>query len=775
MLRGIGWFAFAVLAFFAAGLVGLQLWLRSASPKLDGEITLPGLHANVEVWRDALGIPYIFAEDAHDLHFAQGFLHAQDRLWQMELVRRVTQGRLAEALGPDLIESDRFLRTLGLWRAAGDQEASMPPEALATLEAYAAGVNAYLQSKRGALPPEFLALGIEPEPWTVRHSLSIEKIMAWDLALYGDAAEATRALKRLGPEMIEALLTNYPEWAPTIIETAAPPLIPEPAGAFLDALSTTRASNAWVIGGDLTRSGKPILANDMHLAIRAPSLWYLAAHHGGPYDVAGMTLPGVPFVVAGHTRAVAWGFTNASLDDIDFFRIRVDSTDATRYMTAAGSERFRVAAETIRVKGGEPIAMNVRRTRHGPVVSLSEETGGELVAMRWAAHDPSRSYEAFSVFNRARSAQELLTAVPLFDNPHQNVVFADTAGTFGYAMGGRIPRRGEGKLPPTLPVPGWTGEWDWTGYLPFQPWHPVVLNPPQGFVVTANNRQVAGQAAAHISSQWEPPFRAMRIREMIQAGAPFDADAVHRMQMDLTDAHAERYRYRAVQAARAAGREPSAAALEQWDLQARADSHEAALFYVWYERLRAHLRTEIYGEETGWLPRDAVNATLEAGVLPWRTGQDGALAFGQATRAAFLEADSISAGRTWGDLHHAVAEHALGTSATLDRVLRLNLGPQSASGSPNTVAVSHYAGTSFPTRATSGVSQRHVVDMGNIDGTGGFILPTGQSGLPFDEHYRDQWRRWLEGGLWPIPLDRDRAVAGGVHRLLLIPAAAPGS
>jgi penicillin amidase len=775
VLRRIGWFALGVLALLAVGLLGLLLWLRSAAPKLAGEITLPGLHANVEVWRDALGIPHIFAADAHDLHFAQGFLHAQDRLWQMELLRRVTQGRLAEALGPDLVESDRFLRTLGLWRAAGDQEAAMAPDALATLEAYAAGVNAFLQSKRGALPPEFLALGIEPEPWTVRHSLSIEKIMAWDLALYGDAAEATRALNRLGPDTIAALLTNYPEWAPTIAETAAPPLIPGPASALLDALSTTRASNAWVIGGNLTRSGRPILANDMHLAMRAPSLWYLAAHHGGAYQVAGMTLPGQPYVVAGHTRAVAWGFTNASLDDIDFFRIRADSTDASRYITVAGSERFRVAAETIHVKGGDPVALNVRLTRFGPVVSLSDDGGDELVALRWAAHDPSRSYEAFPVFNTARSAHELLAAIPLFDNPHQNVVFADTAGTFGYAMGGRIPRRGNGKLPPTLPVPGWTGEWDWTGYLPFEEAHPVVLNPHQGYVVTANNRQVAGDMAAHISGKWEPPFRAIRISEMIRTGAPFDADAVHQMQLDVRDTQAERYRHRAVAAARAAGKEEAAAALEHWDLEARADSHGAALFYVWYERLRAHLRADLYGEEAGWLPRDAVDATLEAGTLPWHDGQDGQVVFEHAARAAFIEADSISAGRTWGELHHAVAEHALGASASLERILRLNLGPEAASGSANTVAVSLYTGTSFPTRRTTGVSQRHVVDMGNVDGTGGFILSTGQSGLPFDEHYRDQWRRWQDGGLWPIPLDRDRAVAGGVHRLLLVPAAAPGS
>ena len=774
-MRKLGWFALGIVALLVVALIAGTVWLRTARPRTKGEITLSGLQANVEVWRDALGIPHILAANAHDLHFAQGFVHAQDRLWQMELVRRVAQGRLAEALGPELLDSDRFLRTLGLWRAAGDQEAALPSEAIASFEAYTAGVNAYLESRRGPLPPEFLALGIQPEPWTVRHSVAIEKVMAWDLALYGDAAEATTAIRRLGPDTVQSLLPEYPVWAPSIVETAAPPPIPGPAAALLDALSITRASNAWVIGGSLTRSGKPILANDMHLALRTPSIWYLAALHGGPYDVAGMTLPGVPFVIAGHTTAVAWGFTNASLDDIDFFRIRVDSTDPARYLTRDGSERFRVAAETIRVKGrDQPIVMNVRLTRHGPVVSLAEQ-GGELVALRWAAHDPSRSYEAIPIFNRARSALDFLDAIPLFDNPHQNVVFADTSGTFGYAMGGRIPRRGDGRLPPTLPVPGWTGEWDWDGYLPFTEYHPVVLNPPEGFVVTANNRQAAGGTAALITSRWEPPFRAARIIEMIRTDPPFDAEDVHRMQLDVKDALAERYVHRAIESARAAGHDEVADALEGWDLEARAGSREAALFYVWYERLRAHMRQDLYGEESGWLPREAVNAAIENGEFMWRDSARAATGFAEGARAAIVEADSIAAGRTWGELHQVTAEHALGSAALLQRVFRLNVGPVEASGSPSTVAVSHFAGISFPTRVTSGVSQRHVVDLGEIDGAGGFILPTGQSGLPFDSHYRDQWRRWLDGGLWLIPLGRDRAVAGGVHRLLLKPAEASDS
>lgn len=761
--RRLAWVVAGVVALAIVAVLAARLWLRTALPKTRGEIELPGLIADVEIWRDARGVPHIFAANEHDLYFAQGFLHAQDRLWQMELIRRVAQGRLAEVLGAALMESDRFLRTLGLWRAAGDQLAAMSAGTLEPLEAYAAGINAFLETRRGALPPEFLVLGINPEPWTVRHSLAVEKVMAWDLALYGSAAEATRTAHMVGPDTAARLLAEYPDWGATILEADVPD-VPAPAALLLDAFSVTRASNAWVIGGAHTRSGRPILANDMHLAMRQPPIWYLAAHHAGDIAATGMTLPGVPFIIAGHNRAVAWGFTNASLDDLDFFALRVDSADPSRYLTADGGQQFRVVPETIRVRGAEPLVTSVRLTRFGPVVSLAE--GGDLLAMRWAAHDPSRSYEAFPAFARARSVHDVLAAVRSFDNPHQNVVFADTAGQIGYAMGGRIPVRGDGRPPPMLPVPSWTGEWEWTGYLPFDR-HPAVLDPPQGYIVTANNRQVAGPRGDRISSSWEPPFRAERIRDMILAGGPFDAAGVHRMQMDVRDALADRYIGRAVAAARAAGLEENAAALAGWDRAATVESRPAALFYVWYERVRRGLRQELYGSETGWMPRDAVDAALEHAVLPWASDGDGER-LADILRQAALEADSIAAGRTWGELHVVRAEHALASANLLERLFGLSLGPAPAPGSPTTVNVAHYAGD-FPVTVGAAASQRHVVDLGNIDGAGGFILPGGQSGIPFSRHYGDQWDEWRGGGLWPLPLDRQRAVAGGVHRLSLVP------
>lgn len=748
-----------VLAIFA----GFQ-WLRSARPQVEGTLVINGIDAPVEIWRDSLGVPHIWARSAHDLIFAQGWVHAQDRLWQMELFRRVAQGRLAEILGPALVPTDRFLRHVGAWRATSP----LPDgEAAGYLEAYAAGVNEWLRQHRGALPPEFVLLRFEPEPWTVRHTVAIEKVMAWDLATWGYDAATARALNAIGPERAR--------WAEPATQTRSPfildspePVLPMTALRLLDAVSTRRASNAWVIGGTRTASGKPILANDMHLALRAPGVWYLVALHGGGFDVTGMSLPGAPFVIAGHNRAVAWGFTNAMVDDVDLFIEQLDPADSARYLTPNGSVPFERLRDTVLVRGADPVPIEIRISRHGPVLeTLPASSTNQVLALRWAGHEPSNSLRAFPAFNLARNADELVAAIRWFDNPHQNVVYADTAGEFGYRMSGRVPIRGARERPSVRPLPGWTGQFDWTGWLPHDE-HPEARNPPAGFVVTANNRQAAGAPANLIATTWEPPFRARRITTMILEGSAWTADDVHRMQLDVHDALAERYRPIALRAAQRSELPAMVESLREWNLEARHDSHAAALFYAWYESLRAAVRDNLFDGAPGPLGHTAFHELLEREDLPW-VPVDGGDAFDALADRAALFADSIARHRTWGDLHTIHAEHALSASPLLRRLLRLDIGHVPGDGSPTTVRVSQHAGMPFPVRASYGPSQRHVVDMADIDANGGFILPTGQSGLPFDRHYRDQFDAWQNGGLWSIPLDSARAEARIVHRLVLEP------
>ncbi|NJD11120.1 MAG: penicillin acylase family protein [Gemmatimonadetes bacterium] len=754
-----------LLAAVAAG----SWYLRTARPLRDGAIALPGLRAPVEIWRDSLDVPHVFAASEADLLFAQGYLHAQDRLWQLELLRRAGEGRLSELFGRRTLAADRFLRTLELARIAGRDAAAADPAAGTLMDAYVAGINAWLRTRTGALPPEFVLLRARPEPWTRMHSLLVGRMMALDLSLYYHAVAVTRAAHGLDSARAAVLQPLYPEWGVTTLESAPLPL-PPAAAAVLAGASIARASNAWVVDGRRTRSGRPILANDMHLSLGVPGVWYLMALHADSLAVTGMSLPGVPYIIAGHNRAVAWGFTNAMLDDADLFLERPDPADSARYLTPDGSLPFEYLTDTIAVRGRESEIFRHRRTRHGPVVSDVEAgLGGLPVALRWASQDPASPIAGVRGLNHARDWTTFRAAVAQFDDPHQNVVFADTGGAIGYALGGRIPFRGDGtRRPPTLPVPGWTGEWDWRGYLEAAA-HPALLDPPRGYIVTANNRQALGALGDRIGTDWASPFRAERITQLVSHAGALTTPAVHRMQLDVRDAHAERYRDRAVAAARAAGDSAAADALAFWDLQAWTESQPAARYYAWYASLRAQLAGRLYGDTAGYVPEYVVDAALEQRALPWLSGHTARAAFDSASRAAFRAAAPFVGDRNWGDIHSVRMEHGLGGVAWLRRIFRLNLVQRRAPGSENTVNAVYARAPGLPAVGGWGVSQRHVVDLGDIDGGGGFIIATGQSGLPFDAHYRDQFEKWQHGGLWLLPLDRGLAAARTVHRLTLRP------
>jgi penicillin amidase len=800
MLRKLAYALAGLLVLAVAALFAGRWYVGRAEPNPARGAALAGLSADVEVWRDSLGVPHLWAKNEADLFRAMGYVHAQDRLWQMELFRRVADGRMAEVLGEDLLDTDQFLRTLGMGRAAGENERLLDAESRALLQAYADGVNAWITRHPGPLPPEFLALGITPQPWTIRNSLSIAKIMAWDLAEWNLGLDVQRATDAVGADLARDLHPGYPDWGVTILgddgewkgKGAAPapaspspapappaagatamagvpvPRIPEMAMRLLDGVSAARASNAWVIGGARTKSGKPILANDTHLTLRAPSLWYLAAIHGGGIDVAGMQIPGVPVVIIGHNTRVAWGFTNAMVDDVDFYVEEIDPRDPTRYRTRDGWAQLAVRPETIQVKGEPPAIQRVRTTRHGPILSdvERERAGKRVLAMRWTALEPSSEVRALLNMNRAANTAEFAQALREFRNPHQNVVFADVDGNIGYWMGGTVPVRSSGDG--VLPVAGWTGEGEWTRFLDFDE-HPHVMNPRDGFVVTANNRQVGPAYPFHLSTDWIAPYRAMRIREMVEAGRGLTAADVARQQMDVRDAFARRHLPRAIRAAEAAGDSAAARALRGWDGRATADSRAAALFYAWFEALRTRVGDDEFRGREVYFPRYALETVLERGGGAWvddvRTPQ--AETLDELSAAALRDAVASIGGKTWGEVHSTHIDHPLGVSKALDRALRLNIAPFPNQGSPHTVDVAGYGERKPPFVNRHGPSQRHVVDMAAVDDEGGFVIPTGQSGVPTSRHYRDQTPLWRTGRLWRIPLDRGKAQARAVSRMTL--------
>lgn len=759
------------------------LYLRSAAQDRTGTRAVAGLERPVEVvWTD-YAVPHVWASTHQDAVFTQGFLHARDRLWQMDLVRRAVQGRLAEVMGEAALGTDEFMRRLGLWDAALASEALLDGRERALLQAYADGVNAALDNWSGALPPEFLVLRYEPAPWEPAHTLAVAKMMSLTLAAYGESVAVARALRRLDADRVRWLFPAFPDWGATILSDGVPepPATPALASALIDRYSVAAASNSWVVDGSMTTSGRPVLANDMHLELQAPSLWYLVALHapanavtGYPaLDVVGVSIPGAPLVITGRNRAIAWGMTNAYVDDVDLFLERVDPDDPSRYLTPDGSRPFEVTAETIQVKGYDaPVIMEVRRTRHGPVLPTSGDASGDtLLAVQWTAFQPTTVFRGVIGFNLAGDWPSFVTAIDDMDDPHQNLVYADTAGQIGYIMGGTVPIRGDRRGAPVAPQPGWTDEYAWTGTLPFDE-HPRAFDPPSGYIVTANNRQAAGAAADLISQTWNLPFRAMRITQLIEGGArPYDTDAILGMQLDVLDLYAARYVDRAIDAAAAAGLDTDVATLRNWDHRADGDSRAATLFYAWNGIMRRSLARDLYRGPPSYFTMASASAVLDRGAVPWADHPEAA--FAALADSAIHAASAIARDRPWREANRAVHSHALGDVATLDRLLGLNIGPVAHLGSPTTVNVAHWAfhapGDDFPFTTTAGPSMRQVIDMGNTDGGGGFVIPTGQSGLPFSDHYDDQTAMWRNGGLLHLPLDRRDLDERADRRLTLHP------
>jgi len=759
-----------VVALLLLGAVFAADRLRTGAVQRSETLAVGGLDDPVEILYDSMGVPHIFAGSVEDLHFAQGYVHATHRLWQMEMFRRVSQGRLSEMFGETTLEADRFLRTIGLNRAA---EAGLPAVGspmYRLMERYSLGVNAAIQGWSGPLPPEFVLLRLQPEPWSPVLSQGLEKIMAWDLSDYNVGLNLAAAREILGDADLAPLMPVYPDWGVTIVDgwpqveaaeaeragsarAALPPppspgllaqaRVPERAAALLELGSVVRASNSWVVGGQRSRSGKPVLANDMHLALNAPNIWFLIGLHAPGYDVVGMSLPGAPGVVVGHSNAVAWGFTNAMLDDSDFFLERVDPDQPDRYLTPDGWEPFETREEIIRVKGSEPRSLTVRSTRHGPVITpVEDRAGDQVLAFQWLAHRPAGTFQALLEMNQAKTVTEFVAAMEGFDNPSQNVVFADTAGEWGYWMGGRVPVRASVR-PPHLPVPGWTGEHDWVGWVPFRD-KPHILAPEKGYIATGNNAQGRGEDARRVTDGgWFAPYRAQRISQLIEATDLHDAQSLLAIQMDPGSAFVERFLPHALDAFRSADRGDLADRLMAWDGLADLDSREATLFHTWWAGLRTSLMDHHYGGERGYFPSAVLERALEgAMVVPAELPVE-------AARAAAEFADM-----PWGEAHQLTLDHPMAGVPIAGRILRFGRTGIPRAGGPNSVNVAGFSGVEPPFRVVYGPSQRHVVDLADPDGSGGFILPGGQSGFPDNPHSFDQLELWDQGRLWLLPLNR---------------------
>jgi len=835
-LKRLGLGALAVLALLlAAG----AIYVARSFPTLDGELKVPGLRQPVAIERDGADVTHVKAQNSHDVFFALGYVHAQERGWQLEFNRRVMHGELSEVLGEAALETDKFMRTLGIMRAAEQQLGGLPAEAKDALQAYADGINSYYGSTSQALPPEFHLLGTQPGgasgvAWTPADSVGWQLMMAYDLGgNFGNEFARLSAAQVLSTEQIWQLLPPYTGEAPASKvdfarlyaelgvyrkdgKTNAPAAKSSaaPAGLF-DRLLTAhfkpwaddfiagmgnvegRGSNNWVIAGNHTASGKPLLANDPHLGLSAPAVWYFArlqapaernadGSQRAPLDVIGATFPGTPFVVLGRTAKVAWGFTNTGPDVQDLYLERIDPSNPKRYQTPMGWADFETRSEVIKVKNKPDVAIVVRSTRHGPVISDALKSHATLldldryaVAMRWSALDAdNRTVLAALRSNRAQSVDELIAASADFHSPMQNVVMADVNGKVAFKAVGKVPLRGpDNDIMGVAPSPGWDVRYDWTGWLSYAetPQQDSAAIEARGWRATANQRIVGADYPHFITSDWEPPYRYDRIAALLAAKPKHDLEsmqAVQKDQLSLSTLKLLPY-LRNSPSTHPLGAQAQAL-LQDFDGVMRADSAAPLIVSVWTDefvrgvigaKLGAERLASLYGKRQF---RTAIEGILERDDKGWCGDAGCAVASGQALDRALARLQASYGDNPskwqWGVAHPALSAHAVfGNVPALARFFDVRVP---TGGDSFSVNVGQFQ-TNRPTEpfaSRHAASMRALYDLSDLEQSR-FIYQTGQSGLVFSSRYGDMAHEWAAVTYRPLQLN-PREMA---HRLQLQP------
>lgn len=894
----------ALLVLLLVAFVAFDVWfyraVRASLPQRDGTVRIAGLVAPVVVTYDSLGIPNISASNLPDLFFAQGYVTAQDRLWQMDMIRRYASGEIAEVLGPEYVKYDRENRILGLREVAERAVAGMDAEQRAHFDAYAAGVNAYIERHRNSLPLEFRFLRYSPAPWTAQDSvlagLAMTKFLNY--GEYKEKLEKEKILAKLGSELTDDLFVNtswrdHPpgsendsiendipgETAPeqneehgadatqgnrrTVASIAATSAIevssraqatrgwspesrdvllpaqtaicansrslrqaqgrlfdcaparpaansgpekpsgratqddtPMNAGALMHDVTQAAfaaelpfspgtssqphprpGSNNWVVSGAHTASGKPLLSNDMHLDLALPDVWYEAHLHAGDFDVAGVTLPGVPYVIVGHNQRIAWGFTNLGPNVEDLFVEKFNQQG--EYLTPQGWMQPEHRKEVIHVRGERDVTIDVVTTRHGPIITELIPGEQRKIALKWTIYDPQASRIPFFAVDSARNWQEFEAAFAQFGAPAQNVVYADVDGNIGYQATGLIPIRANGDG--SVPEPGDDDTHEWTGYVPYDKL-PSLYNPPSGIIATANGRVTPDNYPYELSIDWMAPYRTQRIYKLLDEPKNFTPADMLAIQMDVVSPFdrfcAERFVYAVDHSPNATARARSAADLmRNWDGSMDTDS-AAATIAVFSRReleemlLRAKLGDQwqeyhrwmspVWLEEilthqpARWLPQSYPNydELLTAAV-------DSAVTNASATQALSLW--------KWGRVNRVDIKHPFWSHFP---ILKREVGTvsQPMSGDDQTIkqiATAPPTGNGNP-GPTLGPSERLTVDFSNLDESTLNIV-NGQSGDPFDEHYNDQWDAYYHGRTFALPFSDDAVQHAARHHLQLMP------
>ena len=802
----------AVLILLAGALGYAYYVAHSALPQLDGRVQISGLSTPVTVTRDSHGVPTIEAANLEDLFFAQGYVTAQDRLWQMDVMRRFGSGELSEILGEATLKIDREQRILGLRTAVRKAIEMVNPRDRSSFEAYARGVNAYIAAHRDRLPIEFRILRYTPKPWSAEDSVVIAYVLVKDLNYhyFFDALSRGKILAKLGPELTADLYVNrsWHDRPPTVMrEDLNQPdnntgdsddeddddspdnsvtREKDPAQKSLPAESLSReafsaegvpvnGSNDWVVSGAHTVTGKPLLSNDMHLGHQMPSLWYEAHLRSGTLDVAGVTLPGMPYIFVGHNQRIAWGFTNVGPTVTDVYVENFNAQGA--YQAPSGWAQPEHRSEVIHVKGKADVHVDVKITRHGPVITDLVPGETRQLALRWTIYD-GLHIPLFDV-NTAQNWEEFRRAFSQLDAPGQSVVYADVDGNIGYQTTGKVPiRAGDG----ILPVSGADNAHEWTSYIPFEKL-PSIYNPPSGIIATANGRITPDSYPNSISMEWEAPWRTARIYRVLESGRQFSAADMLALQTDIhSEAElfaAERFVYAVDHASKPSARAKQAADLmRSWDGRMQAGSAAPTIA----ENSILQLRRLLLEPKLGSAPADPQQTD---GTLNWRT-------YSWEMRSVWLENVMLHRPKRW--LPETFPNYDELLTAAVEAAVNGPTVPKDLTswrwGAFNAVDIQHpilgkipivrhwsgpglkeQSGSGYTVKAvtpTHGPSERFTANLADLDESTLNIV-AGQGGNFLSPFYMDQWKAWYEGTTFTLPFSAHAVEVAKTHRLVMEP------
>jgi penicillin amidase len=804
------WLLLVLALLVLSAVAFLYFVAQSALPQLDGTLAVRGLSAPAKVTRDSHGVPAIEAATLEDLFLAQGYVTAQDRLWQMDIMRRFAAGELSEILGQDTLKVDREQRILGLRAAARKSLQSASARDRVYFDAYARGVNAFIDSHGSSLPIEFRILKYRPKPWQAEDSIVIANQMVKDLNYYsfGDTLAREKILAKLGPELSADLYVNrsWHDRPPTVMRADLKDNDQENQGDSDDdddddagpdtsvtqqrgtasqiwaqrAPEAVNGSNDWVVSGAHTVTGKPLLSNDMHLGHQMPNLWYEAhlkcVNQSGSLDVAGVTLPGMPYVIVGHNQRIAWGFTNVGPTVADAFIENFNAQGA--YQTPQGWQQPEHRSEVIRVKDKPDVTLDVMLTRHGPIVTdlLPGET--RQVALRWTLYDGLRM--PFFDVDTAQNWEDFRKAFSQLDAPGQNVVYADVDGNIGYQTTGRVPIRAAGDG--SLPVSGADDAHEWTSYIPFDKL-PSIYNPPSGVIATANGRITPDDYPNSISAEWEAPWRTERIYHVLESGRKFAAADMLALENDIHSENdlfaAERFVYSIDHASKASARAKQAADLmRNWDGRMLGSSAAPTIAV----RSARELTRLLLEPRLGPAPEDPKQQEES---LNWKTYQ-------WEMRTVWLQNVLLHQPKRWLPEKYPNYDELL--TAAVEAAVNAPAAPADLAswhwGSVNAVEIDHpvlgkiplirrwaapgikeQSGSSFTVKAVTahhGPSERFTANLADLDQST-LNTVTGQGGNFLSPYYMDQWKAWYEGSTFTLPFTSQAVQATGAHRLVLEP------